>query len=159
MICALGWHQWDGGACKRCGKTRTCSGERHFWRRDRCEVCGSRKLGPAQIATLINKIHLKRFDSKLASWVEELTDVGPIAIRQILTELSDMERSHNDLPNAPFQDLRRVVENMGPRGSALLREAVGAEPGEGGGHSARVKKMAEEISAMWKDEAAQADSS
>ena len=124
MICALGWHRWNGGVCASCGKTRHCSVDRHHWRRESCEVCGSRKLGVARIVTLIDKIVRKRFDKLHPDWITELTDVGPVAIPYILREMKDLARTEADLLSPPFLDLRRALTEMGARGADLLQEAA-----------------------------------
>lgn len=160
LRCLIGWHRWNGGECEGCGETRRCTAKDHFWRNDICEVCGSRQLGPAQIATLVNKIHHKRFDRSLQKWIAELTGLGPIAIPAIIRELLEMFHEYGDLPNPPFTDLRNSLEQIGPKGELILQEVL-AKTAEVPDHRAMYKpgqkpwleKLVAEVLQTWKRDA------
>ncbi len=128
FLCAIGWHRWNGNRCEDCGLTRDCTATRHFWRHDVCEVCGSKNIGPAQIATFVHKIHHKRLDKSLPDWVTELTALGPIAIPAIVKELLEMFQEYSDLPTPAFTDLRNALENIGPAGAGILKEVTENTP-------------------------------
>jgi len=110
-------------------------------------------MGPAQIATLIDKIVRKRFDSLHPQWIVELGEVGAIAIPQIVREMKGIGGSEKDRLSPPFLDLRRVLQSMGSDAKPLLMNAVGRgdNPDEDGAADVPpwLKTLAEEIAASW----------
>lgn len=111
-------------------------------------------MGPAQIATLIDKIVRKRFDSLHGSWIEELGEVGAVAIPQILREMKQIGPTEKDRLSPAFLDLRNVLQSMGADAESLLKEAIGLEGGSDQPSPTDIPPwlaaMAEELDKSWK---------